>query len=121
MGHRLGRLQIFRMERNFKKLMPDRGESNKIKAKLLEEGKPLFNKETGEGYRWMVYHTDPYYYGMIWHKDYVAAIGAKMLPNVHFYQLNVYARTSRAIAASVNESSALTYKFLPHHLKKKAA
>lgn len=59
-----------RFERNFDKLAVNFGESNKLKAKLLAEGKKLATKigvsDNGnpifdDGEMWLVYFTDPYY------------------------------------------------------------
>lgn len=76
----LSKLSILRLKRNFKNLAVDWYESNKLKAKLLEQGKKLFDKATGLGEEWLVYHTDLHYYRFYWSKKFVK------IPNKFVYR-----------------------------------
>ena len=68
MGNNLSVLSIRRLERNPKKPTIDWYESNKFKSELLSQDKTLYDSETGEGHKWFVYYTDPWYYKYHWEK-----------------------------------------------------
>lgn len=111
LGYHIGRFQILRFERSFKNPQVNWGESNKYKQKLLDEGKQLYNPETKEGYQWLVYFTDGYYYGLKWKKEKIKSIDyTVILHNAAFYQLKTFARTSRKIAASIDELSPVIFE-----------
>lgn len=102
MGYRLGKIEVQRNERNYKKPTINWGESNKYKAILLSEGKELYNKETKQGHHWLVYFTDSYYYKYNWKKERVKAIGHVMvLHNILFYELKPFRNAQRALTNSV--------------------
>ena len=42
--------------------------SNAYKQELLDAGEQLYDHETGEGKKWLVYRTDPYYVRFYWQK-----------------------------------------------------
>ena len=69
MGYNLSNLSIRRIERNPSKPTIDWWESNKYKQELLAEGKDLYNAETGEGEKWFIYYTDPWYCKYHWQKS----------------------------------------------------
>lgn len=105
MGYRLGKIEVQRNERNYKKPTINWGESNKYKALLLSEGKELYNKNTKEGHQWLVYFTDGYYYKYNWKKERVKAIGNVMvLHNILFYELKPFRNAQRALTASVKDN-----------------
>lgn len=68
LGHHLASFKIVRCERSFKKPRVNWGESNKLKAKLLEEGKQLYDSKTGEGEQWIVFFTDDFFCKVHWEK-----------------------------------------------------
>lgn len=53
-----GTLRIVRANRNFEKPAVDWKASNQKKQKLLNEGKPLYDSKTKEGYEWLIFYTD---------------------------------------------------------------
>lgn len=69
MGSNLSTLSIRRIERNPSKPTIDWWESNKYKQELLAEGKKLYDAETGEGEKWFIYYTDPWYCKYHWLKS----------------------------------------------------
>lgn len=69
MGNNLSTLSIRRIERNPSKPTIDWWESNKYKQELLAEGKELYNAESGEGAKWFIYYTDPWYCKYHWQKS----------------------------------------------------
>ena len=68
MGSNMSNLSIRRIERNPSKPTVDWWESNRYKKELLEEGKTLYNNNTGEGVQWLIYYTDPWYCKFHWEK-----------------------------------------------------
>ena len=68
MGNNLSTLSIIRKDRDPRSPRIDWGESNKYKKELLEEGKDLYNSETGKGIKWHIYHTDSFYCKYYWRK-----------------------------------------------------
>lgn len=87
------------------------GESNKLKARLLEEGKVLYEckkDETGKiildngGEKWLVYHTDDFYYTWI-----------RVSPlehHAHNFDFTPTWSNARALIASITEDSDILYK-----------
>ena len=69
MGSNLSTLSIRRIERNPSKPTIDWWESNKYKQELLAEGRELFDADTGEGEKWFIYYTDPWYCKYHWQKS----------------------------------------------------
>lgn len=73
-GHRynqgayLSTLGVLKIERDPNTLAVNWKKSHKLKQQLLSEGKKLYNSETGEGHKWLVYYTDNYYYRIWWNK-----------------------------------------------------
>ncbi len=68
MGKGLSRLSIMRIERDFKRLVIDWENSNKLKAELLAEGEELFSKDNPDGVKWFVFFTDDWYLRFYWEK-----------------------------------------------------
>ena len=65
----LGYIAIRRVERNPEKLTPNWGETMKLKAKYIAEGKELFHPVLRpNGYKYMVFYTDEYWYRIGWTK-----------------------------------------------------
>lgn len=69
MGSNLSTLSIRRIERNPSNPTIDWWESNKYKQELLAEGKKLYDADTGEGEKWFIYYTDPWYCKYHWQKS----------------------------------------------------
>jgi hypothetical protein len=69
MGSNLSTLSIRRIERNPSKPTIDWWESNRYKQELIAEGKKLFDADTGEGEKWFIYYTDPWYCKYHWQKS----------------------------------------------------
>lgn len=68
MRSNLSNISIRRIERNPSSPTIDWWESNKYKQELIQEGVELFNPETGEGEKWFIYYTDPWYCKYHWEK-----------------------------------------------------
>ena len=68
MGQNLSSIYILKRERDPRSPRIDWGESNLYKQELLSENKELYNSETGEGIKWHIYHTDPFYCKFHWNK-----------------------------------------------------
>lgn len=111
MGYHLGSLKLVRYERHTSKPVVNWNESLKYKAQLIAEGKPLYNKETGEGYEYIVYFTEGYFYGLRWEKEYIPGFHNYSLHNIMFYKLKSYKRAKMKIASSIDEMSLITYDF----------
>ena len=71
LGHNLSTISVKRVKRNYKKPAIDWNESLKYKQELINKGEKLYNAETGEGTKWFIYHTDPWYCRFFWNKKYV--------------------------------------------------
>lgn len=69
MGSHLSSLSILRIERNYKNKQVDWKASNEYKQELLDEGKELYDPETGEGHKWLIYYTDKWYCRFYWKKS----------------------------------------------------
>jgi len=69
MGNNMSTLSIRRIERNPSKPTIDWWESNKYKQELITEGKQLYDADTGEGEKWFIYYTDPWYCKYHWQKS----------------------------------------------------
>ena len=68
MGSNMSNLSIRRIERNPRKPTIDWWESNKYKQELLAKGEKLYDNNTGEGVKWFIYYTDPWYCKFHWEK-----------------------------------------------------
>ena len=82
LGSRLSDLYICRMTFNPKIRRVDWNASNNEKAKLIEEGKELYDAKTGKGEQWLVYRTSEYL-AWKWLK------GKCAVKNKAFYRFNV--------------------------------
>ena len=80
MGHNLSTLSVVRVSRDPRSPRVDWGESNKYKKELLEEGKDLYNSETGDGEKWHIYYIDEFYCKYYWKK------GKCRIPNKSVYR-----------------------------------
>ena len=69
MGNKLSTISIWRRKRDPRTMRVDWQESLKCKKELEDKGIPLYNKETGEGEKWLVYFTDSQYFRFRWYKD----------------------------------------------------
>jgi len=68
MGFNLSTISITRHDRDPRNPRIDWGESNKYRKELLDEGKEIFNPDTGKGEQWFIYHTDSFYCKFYWNK-----------------------------------------------------
>ena len=68
MRSNLSNISVRRVERNPSAPTIDWWESNKYKQELIQEGVKLFDPETGEGEKWFIYYTDPWYCKYHWEK-----------------------------------------------------
>lgn len=86
----LGSLIIKRRVR--KNPVPDWGKSDKLKAKLIEQGKTIYKilekdkngnvVKHNNGEKWIIYHTDYYYYELAW----IKGKDTKYIPNIKYYK-----------------------------------
>tara|TARA_R110002074_G_scaffold365347_1_gene539090 strand:+ start:27 stop:509 length:483 start_codon:yes stop_codon:yes gene_type:complete len=68
MRSNMSNLSIRRLERNPARPTIDWWESNKYKQELLDAGTALYDNDTGEGEKWFIYYTDPWYCKFHWEK-----------------------------------------------------
>lgn len=64
----LGYIRIKKIRRNYKKLVPDWGASNRLKADLLEKGITPKDADHPNGEEWLVFFSDPWYLRWAWVK-----------------------------------------------------
>ncbi len=81
MGNNLSTLEIIRLDRDYKKKRVDWKESNEYKKELLAKGEKLYDNETGEGTKWLIYKVDPVYCRFYWKR------GACKVKNRLIYKL----------------------------------
>lgn len=112
LGYSLGSIHIGRFERDPSKPTIDWGASNKYKAELIKQGKPLYNNETKEGYEWLIYFTDSYYYRYCWSKKVKAIDNNAILHNAFFYQLHPYAKAKIRLTKSITELSPIIHELI---------
>jgi len=74
LGNRLGHILIKKIKRNYSKPVVDWGQSKVLKKQLQDEGKLLWTKETPEGEKWMVFHSDPWYLRWAWSKKHICRV-----------------------------------------------
>lgn len=68
MKNLLSSVCIIRIDRNFEKPTVNWPKSNKRKKQILDGGGKLYDKNTGEGEKWIVYYVDDYYLRFYWNK-----------------------------------------------------
>ena len=68
MGYRLSDLRIYKRKVDPNHAKIDFNASLKYKQELIDEGKELFNKETGKGVQWLIYMQDTTFYQLRWEK-----------------------------------------------------
>lgn len=68
MGNHLSTLSIRRIKRNYRNPQVNWNESNKYKEELLAKGEKLYDAETGEGTKWLIYHDEEWYCRFYWKK-----------------------------------------------------
>lgn len=68
MGFNLSNLSVVRAKVNPRVAKIDWKTSNDLRADLIEKGIPLYDKETGKGEKWFVYHTTKDYVKFYWAK-----------------------------------------------------
>ena len=69
MWYNLSTISITRRKRDPRTKLINWGDSNKLKQEILDSGKKLFDKETGEGEEWLVYYTNDSYLRWRWYKE----------------------------------------------------
>lgn len=74
LGPKLGYLMIKKINRNYKKAIPDWGESKRIKQEIIDRGGIPKDKEHPEGEDWIKFYTDSWYLRWAWVKKYVCRI-----------------------------------------------
>lgn len=70
MGSHLSTIHIMRHRRNYSNPQIDWKASNEYKEELLAKGEKLYDKETGEGTKWLIYHDEEWYFRFHWKKKY---------------------------------------------------
>ena len=70
MGNNLSTISIKRIKRNYKNPQVDWNASNQYKQELLDQGEKLYDHETGEGTKWLIYHDEDWYCRFYWKKQY---------------------------------------------------
>lgn len=80
LGNHLSTLSVGRFRRNPKNKMVNWHESFKLRDKLVAEGKKLYDKQTGEGEKWLVYFTHEWPCRFYWRKEKCT------IPNKSVYQ-----------------------------------
>lgn len=69
LGANLGYILIRKIKRNYDKPKPDWGESNKIKAQLIADGKTPKDQKNPNGEEWIKFYSDPWYLRWAWMKS----------------------------------------------------
>lgn len=80
-GHKLSTVSVLRLERNWSNKQVDWNASNAYKQELLDAGEKLYDAETGEGVKWLIYHTEKWYCRFYWKKKFCN------VPNKSVYRL----------------------------------
>mgnify|MGYP006430374105 CR=1 FL=1 len=93
---KLSYLQVKRTTRNFNKPAVDWNASNKLKQQLLDEGKQLYDDETGKGHKWIVYYTDNDYCFVYWNRFYCN------IPNKTVYKF-VPTRSNKGLSTKLKQ------------------
>lgn len=62
----LGYIKIRKINRNFKKVTVNWGESNKKKAEIIAAGETPKDQDNPNGKNWLIHYTDPYYFRWAW-------------------------------------------------------
>ena len=70
MGNYLSTISILRIKRNYRNPQVDWKASNKRKQELLDQDKKLYDDETGEGHKWLIFHDSKWYCRFYWNKLY---------------------------------------------------
>ena len=70
MGNYLSTLCVARIKRDYSNPQVDWKASNEYKEELLEKGEKLYDSETGEGVKWLIYHDEDWYCRFYWKKKY---------------------------------------------------
>jgi hypothetical protein len=71
MGAFLSTIDVIRVKRNFNYPKVNWGKTNKYKKKLLEQGyteEDFYSKDNPDGIKYLIYHTDKYYFRFHWNK-----------------------------------------------------
>jgi len=68
MGNNLSTISVVRAKVNPRVARIDWKTSNELKKDLMDKGIPLYDKETGKGEKWFVYHTTKQYVKFYWAK-----------------------------------------------------
>ena len=69
MGNKLSTLSIWRRKRDPRTMRVNWQESLAYKEDLEKNNIKLYDRETGEGEKWLIYLTDSHYFRYRWHKD----------------------------------------------------
>lgn len=81
MGHGLSNLRIVKVKTNFRKPKIDWHESNKLRDKLIKEGKTPYDKKNNpDGVKWFVYFLNEWFCKFHWSKKYC------VVPNQRVYR-----------------------------------
>lgn len=70
MGNNLSTISIRRIKRNYNNPQVNWHESNKYRQELIDKGEKLYDHETGEGTKWLIYHDEEWYCRFYWKKKY---------------------------------------------------
>lgn len=123
LGKLLGSIRIVKNKNTFKNPKIDWGASNKYRKELEEEGTPLYDKKTGKGTKWIIYHMPEYRFMFLWERP------RKVIRNSAVFRFHPV-RTSRKdkfpgpvdrLARLVNEDELAYLKFktnAPTHFNK---
>lgn len=69
LGPRLSYIRVLRREQHYKNPKINWNKTLKLKKELLAEGREIFNKETGKGDKYFVYHLeDDFFFRIYWSK-----------------------------------------------------
>lgn len=68
LGPKLGYLMIKKIKRNYKKPIPDWGESKRIKDEMIKNGIVPKDEDHPDGEEWIQFFTDPWYLRWAWFK-----------------------------------------------------
>lgn len=68
-GYHLSTLSVVRVERDWSNKQVDWNASKKYRQELIDAGKEIYDAKTGEGEKWLIYHTEKFYCRFLWKKS----------------------------------------------------
>lgn len=68
MGNYMSTISVMKLKRDFRNPSIDWKASNEYRKELEEKGEKLYDAETGEGTKWLIYHDEEWYCRFYWQR-----------------------------------------------------